>query len=424
MKKLITLLLISMFVLNLHAQDKKKIALLQPRAVVSTTAVDPMEVSVVRGELRNALTNQSNFQVLTRLDVDKIFEEHEFQKSGLVDDTQRKRVGVMTGAQYICVSSITKFRNQIYIEAYMIDIETGEMTNTASQFAKIENFDYSTLPDVCQTLTRQMLGEIGSSNSRPQPNKSNYSSGSSSKPTVSTPANQNFTETVNGVSFTMVYVEGGTFTMGCTSEQGSDCFDDEKPAHSVTLSGYYIAETEVTQGLWQAVMGDNPSRFKNGNDYPVEQVSWQDAMAFCSRLSELTGRTYTLPTEAQWEYAARGGNKSRGYKYAGSDYLENVGWFMDNSGSTTHPVKRKSSNELGIYDMSGNVWEWCKDWNGSYSSNSQTNPTGPSSGSNRVKRGGSWNNNAQNCRVANRNNNTPTNRNNNIGFRVVLLRSL
>ncbi len=403
-KKLLILLLASMSVLNINAQDKKKIALLQPRAVVSTTAVDPIEVSMVRGELRNALTSQSNFQVLTRLDVDKIFEEHVFQKSGLVDDTQRKRVGVMTGAQFICVSSITKFQNQIYIEAYMIDIETGEMTNTASQYAKIENYDYSTLPIVCQNLTSQMLGEIGSSNSRPQ--------------------HQNFTETVKGVSFNMIYVAGGTFTMGCTPEQSSDCESDEKPAHSVTLTNYYIGETEVTQGLWHAVMGNNPTDLKQGNDYPVEMVSWQDAMDFCSRLSELTGRTYTLPTEAQWEYAARGGNKSRGYIYAGSNYIDNVGWDDNDDGYTTHTVKSKLSNELGIYDMSGNVWEWCKDWYSSYSSNSQTNPIGPSSGSYRVLRGGSWGNNAHSCRITVRDYSTSTNVGSIIGLRVVLLRSL
>ena len=150
----------------------------------------------------------------------------------------------------------------------------------------------------------------------------------------------------------MVYVSGGTFTMGATSEQGSDAYDWEKPAHSVTLSGYYIGKYEVTQELWKAVMGSNPSRFK-GDNLPVEQVSWDDVQEFLRKLNAMTGKRYRLPTEAEWEFAARGGNSSRGYKYSGSNSLGSVAWYYDNSGSRTHAVGTKSPNELGIYDMSG-----------------------------------------------------------------------
>lgn len=188
--------------------------------------------------------------------------------------------------------------------------------------------------------------------------------------------------------FDMVYVEGGTFTMGATSEQGSDAYSDESPAHSVTVSDFYIGKYEVTQAQWRAVMGSNPSKFK-GDNLPVEQVSWNDIQKFITKLNTMTGKTFRLPTEAEWEYAARGGNKSKGYKYSGSNTLDNVGWYY-NSGGKTHPVGQKQPNELGLYDMSGNVWEWCQDWYGSYSSSSQTNPTGPSSGSYRVLRGGDW----------------------------------
>ena len=227
------------------------------------------------------------------------------------------------------------------------------------------------------------------------------------------------TFTANGVSFKMIRVDGGTFTMGATSEQESDAESDEKPAHQVTLSTYYIAETEVTQELWQAVMGSNPSNFKGANR-PVECVSWDDSKAFISELNSLTGKNFRLPTEAEWEFAARGGNKTQGYKYSGSNSLGNVAWYTDNSGKETHPVKQKSPNELGLYDMSGNVGEWCQDWFGSYSSSSQTNPTGASSGSYRVIRGGSWGSDARFCRVSVRYDCTPGYRSNYLGLRLVL----
>ena len=229
-----------------------------------------------------------------------------------------------------------------------------------------------------------------------------------------------FSLTVNGVIFEMVYVEGGTFDMGATTEQGSDAESDEKPVHSVTLDGYYIGKCEVTQELWEAVMGSNPSHFK-GAQNPVENVSWNDCQEFVSRLNSLTGRTFRLPTEAEWEYAARGGNKSRHYKYSGSNNIFDVAWHGDNSGITTHAVGTKTANELGIYDMSGNVYEWCSDWYGSYSAGAQTNPQGPSSGSIRVLRGGSWGGLARFCRVSNRNRNGPRYSYNFIGLRLVLV---
>ena len=238
------------------------------------------------------------------------------------------------------------------------------------------------------------------------------------------------TITVKGVSFNMIKVQGGTFTMGATSEQGSDASSDEKPTHQVTLSDYYIGETEVTQELWQAVMGttiqeqaakEGTSLYGVGNSYPMYYISWDDCQTFITKLNQLTGKNFRLPTEAEWEYAARGGQKSRGYKYAGSNTLSDVAWYTGNSGSKTHPVKQKQANELGLYDMSGNVWEWCQDYYGIYSSNAQTNPTGPSSGSDCVCRGGSRSESASICRVANRDNSSPGYRLSNLGFRVVLL---
>ena len=243
------------------------------------------------------------------------------------------------------------------------------------------------------------------------------SSDNSSNDSIYTPKIKTFY--ANGVPFEMVEVRGGTFRMGATSEQGCDAYDWEKPVHSVTLSGYYIGKTEVTQALWKAVMGSNPSYFK-GDDLPVENVSWDDYQVFVRKLNSLTGQNFRLPTEAEWEFACRGGNNSLGYKYSGSDNIDNVAWYDGNSGDKTHPVATKSANELGIYDMSGNVWEWCCDWYGDYTSGALTNPKGPESGSGRVSRGGSWNCDAGLCRSSIRINYSPTYRFNTLGLRLAL----
>ena len=258
-------------------------------------------------------------------------------------------------------------------------------------------------------------------------------SSSSSTPSSSTPSPSSSTTTTSSsvaatdeklnlknLTANMVYVSGGTFTMGATSEQGSEAEDDEKPAHSVTVSGFYICKYEVTQALWKAVMGSNPSNWK-GDNLPVESVSWYDCQDFIRKLNAMTGKNFRLPTEAEWEFAARGGNNSRGYKYAGSNNIGDVAWYYDNSGYKTHAVGTKSPNELGIYDMSGNVWEWCQDWYGSYSSASQTNPTGANSSSYRVLRGGCWYIIvARYCRSSNRKNYTPASRYDSCGLRLVL----
>ena len=245
---------------------------------------------------------------------------------------------------------------------------------------------------------------------------------------------------VKGVEFNMIKVEGGTFRMGATSEQDIDAYD-EKPVHSVTLSDYYIGETEVTQELWQAVMGSNPSYFTGDNQRPVEYVSWDDCQEFIEKLNSLTGKQFRLPTEAEWEYAARGGKYSRGYMYSGSNNADEVAWYCQNSGDKylswewnhdnsyesiiennckTHPVKTKKANELGLYDMSGNVEEWCNDRYGDYQSNSQTNPTGPSKCDFRVSRGGSWGYYDVYVRVSSRNYHTPDNRYDSYGLRLAL----
>ena len=221
---------------------------------------------------------------------------------------------------------------------------------------------------------------------------------------------------VNGIEYPMVYVPGGSFMMGCDD---SDAGNYTKPVHRVTLSSYHIGKYEVTQELWEAVMGSNPSYFK-GSRRPVECVPWDDCQTFIRRLNSLTGQNFKLPTEAQWEFAASGGNSSNGYKYSGSSYIDNVAWYDDNSGDRTHDVGTKSPNELGIYDMSGNVYEWCSDWYDSYSICSVTNPSGPSSGVRRVIRGGSWVGDAGYCLVSDRTDYAPSDRTDDLGLRLCL----
>ncbi|MCR9098988.1 MAG: formylglycine-generating enzyme family protein [bacterium] len=229
----------------------------------------------------------------------------------------------------------------------------------------------------------------------------------------------------------MVRVEGGSFRMGCTGEQWGHCHEDEEPTHRVKLNTYRISKYEVTQAQWEAVMGTTVAQqrdksdkdwslFGVGGDYPMYYVSWEEANEFIGKLNRMTGGSYRLPTEAEWEYAARGGSRSRRYIFSGSNNLGSVGWYVDNSGNKTHAVGQKSANELGLYGMSGNVWEWCSDWYESdyYSSSPRRNPKGLGTGTLRVLRGGSWDAGAGYCRVSNRHGSSSSFRDNYLGFRL------
>lgn len=238
---------------------------------------------------------------------------------------------------------------------------------------------------------------------------------------------------VNGVSFNMIPVEGGTFWMGAQNANyngqnyDSNANNDENPVHQVTLNKYYIGETEVTQALWLEVMGSWPetapsSEFGLGDHFPAYFINWTDCQNFISELNALTGCAFRMPSEAEWEYAARGGKQSSGYAYSGSNTIDEVAWYSENS-SSSHVVKSKVANELGIFDMSGNVWEWCSDWYQSdyYSTCPSDHPTGPSAGTLRVERGGSWGRYATSSRVAYRYCNAPNYRSSSIGLRLVLV---
>ncbi len=218
--------------------------------------------------------------------------------------------------------------------------------------------------------------------------------------------------TVNGITFNMVHVPSGSFMMG------NDKIRNERPSHNVTLSDYYIGETEVTQALWNAVMGENPSYFQ-GEELPVECVSWDDCQKFVKKLNELTGRQFSMPTEAEWEYAARNAGKDN-YSYSGGNKLRSLAWYSINTSSMPRSVKTKKPNGLGLYDMSGNIFEWCYDWYGAYNRDASKDPTGPSEGTRRVIRGGSWGYDETYCTVTKRVFYSPDLRSYSIGFRLAL----
>lgn len=231
--------------------------------------------------------------------------------------------------------------------------------------------------------------------------------------------NRDLIFSVGGVSFCLKYVEGGTFIMGATDEQAEYAEKGEFPTHSVTLHDYYLGETEVTQELWEEVMGYNPAN-TIGASLPIENISWNDCADFIRELNNRTGKTFRLPTETEWEYAARGGIYSRQCVYSGSDNAEEVGWVKSNCDGSTHPVGTRNSNELGIYDMTGNVCEWCQDWMSNYNSTDQVNPVGPNSGTARVGRGGGWCNSSLKNRVSTRFAGKTTYRDYNLGFRIAM----
>lgn len=419
MRKVLTLCLLACSII-VGAQDAKKVAILE---TVDKAQNVPYGVKLqLRSSLTYAISRTPGYEGYDRVDVASITGEHNFQRTGMVSDEQIKKLGVMTGAQYVLIAEAAIYDDyNIIITAKMLDVETGRLANSAPP--SVANKEPEKMEAACIKVAKTLLG-VGGGSSSPSyssfGNRGSYGSG------------QDFTETAGDINMKMVWVEGGDFMMGCTSEQGN-CDSDEQNVRRVTVDGFYIGMLEVTQSQWEKVMGTSIYQQRNkansswsmygvGPDYPMYYVSWEEATEFCRLLSNKTGKTYTLPTEAQWEYAARGGKRSDGTKYAGSNMIDAVAWYTDNSGRSTHPCGTKRANALGIYDMSGNVWEWCKDWySNSYASYDTNNPTGPSSGSNRVNRGGSWKYSAANCRVANRNSYSPGSRDDFLGFRVVLL---
>ncbi len=428
MKRILFPLILAFACLSVFAQTEvKKVAILE---TVDKMGNVPYGILFqVRSSLTFAISSHAGYEGYDRVDMTAITGEQSFQRTGMVSDEQIKRVGEMTGAAYVLIAEAALYDDQnIIIAAKILDVETGGVMSSTPP--AVAPKDPTKMAEACIRCSQTLVGGKMPTRTITTTTTANDSqTGYASQPAPA--ANQDFTETAWDINMKMIWVEGGDFLMGCTSEQ-SDCSSDEQNVRRVTVDGFYIGMLEVTQSQWEKVVGtsiyqqkskaDASSTYGVGPDYPMYYVSWDEAMEFCRLLSNKTGRTYTLPTEAQWEYAARGGNKNEGAKYAGSNMIDAVAWYTDNSGSSTHIVGSKRANALGIYDMSGNVWEWCKDWYAnSYVSYDTNNPVGPSSGSSRVNRGGSWNYSASNCRVAYRNGNSPGYRTYNLGFRVVLL---
>lgn len=393
-------------------QHSKKVAILE--TVDKENAISYGVKLMVRSKLAYAITNTPGYEAYDRVNISSIMNEHEFQRTGLVRDDQIKQLGVMTGADYVVIAEVANLDNtHIILYTTILSVETARVERTSNiQTAT----DINALEDGCRELAARLLGV-----------QSEQITARSHNTSVEQATGPNFIETISGINLKMIYVEGGEFLMGESSRSNNG-----QAARRVKLDSYYISECEITQSQWAEIMGTSIQQQASkagsttyrgvGLNYPMYYVSWEEANAFCKTLSRMTGHTYRLPTEAQWEYAARGGKTSQNTEYSGSWSIEEVAWYINNSGSNTHPVKTKQANELGLYDMTGNVWEWCLDWySSSYNSNDTNNPTGPSTGTLRVLRGGSWGNDARLCRITNRNYFNPNTRGYHYGFRVVVI---
>ena len=381
------------------------------RVAVYVTKTGNRDVDIILGDqLVAGFARSGEYVAVERTNafLKQINKESGYQQSGAVNDADLLRLGKKFGVQYVCVAQTIPWGGTYFISSRLVDVETAEvskMYNAENKVMKSSSDVLSVAIEIAENLSAISKEDI---------------------------VPQDYVEDAWDINMKMIWVEGGEFMMGCTKEQGADCENDELNVRRVRVDGFYIGMLEVTQSQWEKVMGTSIQQQWNkagntdylysgkGNDYPIYCVNWNEAMEFCKQLSNKTGKSYTLPTEAQWEYAARGGNKGEGYKFAGHNSPYGIAYwnrFGPGLCGTLLP------NEIGIYDMSGNVYEWCKDWFVQpYLNNDVINPVGPTSGANRVRRGGGWNSkDSKYCRVANRGYADPKNRRNDVGFRVVCL---
>lgn len=396
MRQAFTFILV--FLLAGAAMAQKKVAVWETKC--SDGSVSAMQMLIVRGGMETAVSNAPGYVGFNRTDFDAILKEHNFQRSGAVSDADIKRMGEMAGVQYIIVPEVSAQGNDFYIIVKMLDIETGQFGAAHQELCSSSAAD---IKRACAKLGSKVFGMA-------------YTDFALQQKDANT-----ITVNVKGIIFNLKKVEAGSFTMGCSGQSWEGCDLMSKPEHPVTITkDYYIGECEVTQGLYEAVTGTNPSHWKY-HDRPVENVSWNDAQEFCRKLNQLSNRTFTLPTEAEWEYAARGGRRSAGTRYSGSSNIADVAWYKANSNQRTNPVGRKKPNELGIYDMNGNVSELCQDYYDDYRAESQIDPTGPAVKNTPVKmrvyRGGSYDGNNS---VTYRSYIPEDSKDKSMGFRIVL----
>ena len=398
----------------------------------------------IRNSIQSAFVNSRQYEAF-EVNIDDVKSKLSAKGMNSSPINIAKILGQQYSVDYVVFTRVGIKEHAASYDNFIVNLASQFFSTTTlknERMAEVDmRSDIKEIPGACAKLVTALLNEVPNGQSsvvvlplqNEQPQQKSPMPYQLPQTSYTAQQANSFIETANGLNMKMIYVEGGTFTMGASSGDG-DAYDFELPAHQVTLDSYYIAEFEVTQSQWEKVMGTTVYQQRDkydslcymrgvGDNYPMYYVSYEEARDFCQELSLLTGKTYLLPTEAQWEFAARGGNKGKNSdnKYSGSYSIDAVAWYESNSNSSTHPVGQKRANQLGIYDMSGNVWEWCSDWYGDYSSNSQTNPTGPSSGQSRVLRGGGWDYNAGFCRVSNRIGHIPSTRYSYFGFRVVCL---
>ena len=390
------------FIFPQTSSAKEKLAVMDIRA--KHGVVDSL-AEALSVEIRDALHRMGHYEVLSRDDIATLVERTAIRQQIGDDETQQLiHFGKMLGTKYMVAGSISKLGSTYSINLRLIDTE-GKDAGVKNRVSEKCRCSEDTLFEAAQVVATKLMGVVGVSAAEP------VATGSPPKPVPG----QIWTEPKTGLEF--VWVEEGCFKMGDVTKQGNP---DELPVHKVCVNGFWLGKHEVTQEQWQKVMGKNPSLHQKGGKYPVEQVSWTDVQEFMRLLSNDTGISFRFPTEAEWEYAARSGGKDE--FYAGSMKIENVAWYQKNSKGSTNPVGSRSPNGLGIYDMSGNVWEWCSDWYGAdyYTKSPEKAPAGPPTGSDRVNRGGSWVSYPKYCRTTARGKSAPTDRSGALGVRLAV----
>ncbi|MDR1458914.1 MAG: formylglycine-generating enzyme family protein [Bacteroidales bacterium] len=420
MKRIIILALVIISASTVFGQEKGKVA-------IYTTDNSGENIGEFVGNfLINGITKRGTYTAIdqTAQFLTALNKEQSFQHKEIVDNSQISQIGKNMGVQLVCVVQTGKKGKKLFISACLIDVETATQ-KAATRRIRFNIGDSSEIEKSCEAIASSLFDK--------------RDSGDSSISGEQSPETQRHPTEIE-----MVFVQGNTFGMGCSSEQGEDCYNDESPLHSVTLNDFYIGKYEITQAQWEALMGTNIRQQRDkadtnrplageGDNYPMYYVSWEEVQEFILRLNVATGKHYRLPTEAEWEYAARGGKSSKGYKYSGSNNLYEIAWYEENAGGQNHPIGTKKANELGIYDMSGNVWEWCNDWYTIYLDSTQNDSIGAVASNyldstqndstgvvafNRVFRGGGFGNKDRYCRVTARSGNLPSYRGGILGFRL------